>query len=185
MKHPTLFALVASALAIGFSPTAPAVQLQDGRTYFTSPPQLQNFVTTERRTLANASYYLTLTLPENAGEPLQKVTITQKDGSTRSRQVRFENSQAFEGTRRDRGADLPVAATNFDVDTQTVEVVFDPPVTPGKTVTIELEPDRNPRRDGVYLFGVTAFPPGDSAYGQFLGYGRLHFDGGDNVLPFF
>jgi hypothetical protein len=179
------FIPLALALSIAtLTPSAPAVQLQDGKTYFVSPPQLQDFVTTERRILASASYFLTLTLPEDAGEPLQKVTITQKDGSTRSRQIRIENSQAFEGTRRDRGADLPIQATNFDAETQTVEVVFDPPVTPGRTVTIELEPDRNPRRDGIYLFGITAFPPGDSE-GQFLGYGRLHFDGSGNFLPIF
>ena len=69
----------------------------------------------------------------------------------------------------------------IDEDQQSVTLTFDPPVAPGNTVTIALEPERNPRRSGVYLFGVTAYPSGEKTYGQFLGYGRLHFydRGGD------
>jgi hypothetical protein len=54
-------------------------------------------------------------------------------------------------------------------------VTFDPPVPPGKIITIGLRPTRNPLYDGVYLFRVTAFPPGEKATGQFLGFGRLQF----------
>ncbi|HEY9294790.1 MAG TPA: DUF2808 domain-containing protein [Phormidium sp.] len=38
-----------------------------------------------------------------------------------------------------------------------------------------LDPVRNPCFSGVYLFGVTAFPQGEKAHGQFLGFGRFHF----------
>jgi Protein of unknown function (DUF2808) len=58
-------------------------------------------------------------------------------------------------------------------------VQFNPPVQPGRKVTIALSPQRNPAYSGVYLFGVTAFPTGEKSHGQFLGFGRLHFyDGG-------
>ena len=53
-------------------------------------------------------------------------------------------------------------------------IAFDPPVSPGTTVTVALRAKRNPS-GGVYLFGVTAFPAGERSWGQFLGYGRLHF----------
>ncbi|MEO0844697.1 MAG: DUF2808 domain-containing protein, partial [Cyanobacteria bacterium J06643_5] len=58
---------------------------------------------------------------------------------------------------------------------KTVSVIFNPAVEPGKTVTIALKPVRNPSTEGIYLFGVTAFPEGEKSHGQFLGYGRLHF----------
>jgi hypothetical protein len=164
-----------------------AVELQ-GEAYFDHPPTLVNAVTTERRTTSSsATYYFTLTVPEDAGEPLQRVAIAQKDGSSFDQIVRYdtEETRAFLGTHRNRAGTVAVGSTTFDQDSQTVSVVFDPPVLPGKTVTIGLRPTRNPSLDGVYLFGVTAYPAGEKAYGQFLGYGRLDFDKSDSdfLLP--
>jgi hypothetical protein len=157
-----------------------------GQVYFDRPPSLLTATTSERRVAdSNASYYFTLNVPEDAGEPLQRVEIAQRDGSIRSRLVQFEadNTRAFVGTKRDRGDDLQLGETRYDRDSQTLTVIFDPPVPPNTTVTLELQPDRNPLRDGIYLFGVTAFPAGTDTYGQFLGYGRLHFDG-NTPFPF-
>lgn len=56
-----------------------------------------------------------------------------------------------------------------------VTVAFNPPVQPGKTVTVALRAKKNPTGGGIYLFGIKAFPGGENSYGQFLGYGRLHF----------
>jgi hypothetical protein len=61
-------------------------------------------------------------------------------------------------------------------DSNEVTLVFDPPISPGKTVTVALKAARNPLPGGIYLFGVTAFPPGENSSGLFLGYGRLHLD---------
>jgi hypothetical protein len=74
-----------------------------------------------------------------------------------------------------RGEALTLGNVTADEENQTVSVTFDPPVPPGTVVTLGLKAERNPRSGGVYLFGVTAFPPGESAYGQFLGYGRFNF----------
>lgn len=52
---------------------------------------------------------------------------------------------------------------------QTVILNFDPPVTPGQTITIGLRPVQNPWISGVYLFGVTANPRGEKSHGQFRG----------------
>ncbi|MBD2464661.1 DUF2808 domain-containing protein [Oscillatoria sp. FACHB-1407] len=164
-----------------------AVRLSDGRVYFVQPPRLTYSATTRNLTSApGATYYFTLTVPDNAGEPLQRVAIAQENGSTSSRLVRYEldETRAFTGTRGDRGEALTLADTTFDRDTQTVTVTFDPPVPPGTTVTIGLRPDRNPNAGGTYLFGVTAYPAGDTPYGQFLGYGRFQFDEPNHIVPF-
>ena len=65
---------------------------------------------------------------------------------------------------------------------KTVSLIFDRGVEPGETITIALKPIRNPSVEGVYLFGVTAFPRAEEAHGQFLGYGRLHFYRNDTSL---
>ncbi|NJN86201.1 MAG: DUF2808 domain-containing protein [Leptolyngbyaceae cyanobacterium SL_7_1] len=181
---PTLIGcLVLGAIA---APTTHAIRLADGTVYFAQPPSLSAASTTRSNTfVSNATYYFTLNLPDTAGEPLQRVAIAQQDGTTAARRVRFdaEDSRAFVGTRRNRDAELTIAAATYNEENQTVELTFDPPIPPGTTFTVGLSPRRNPRTDGVYLFGVTAFPAGESAYGQFLGFGRLHFyDGGNDFF---
>ena len=194
MRFPSWFGLAIAAasssvlLQSSLTLSSQAVQLRDGKVYFVHPPSLVSAATTERQTSSSgASYYFTLSVPEDAGEPLQQVEIAQRDGSTQARLIQFdaEASRAFIGTRRDRGDELNLGGNRFDRDAQTLSVVFDPPVPPGTTVTLELQPKRNPRRDGIYLFGVTAYPSGTDAYGQFLGYGRLQFDSSDRGFPFF
>jgi hypothetical protein len=177
-------AFFATALAMtlgigaGVYPVAQAVQLSDGKVYFVQPPRLLGASATQVQTSnSNSTYYFTLSIPEDAGEPLQRVAIAQQNGGNAFRSVEYdlEDSRAFVGTRRDRGEVIPIRETIYDPDTETVSVIFEQPVPPGTTVTIGLRPDRNPDLDGLYLFGVTAYPAGESPYGQFLGYGRLQF----------
>jgi hypothetical protein len=152
-----------------------AVQLRDGKVYFVQPPSLGDVVTTYKDTYVwGATYYFTIGLPENAGEPLQRITINQREGVDR---VRFDlkDTSAFEGTRSKKGQKLALKDAASDRKTKTISLTFDPPVSPGRTITIALKPVQNPQVAGVYLFGVTAFPPGEQAHGQFLGYGRLQF----------
>lgn len=153
---------------------ARGIQLADGTIYFAQPPDLVAATTTFRNPGVWAKYYFTIRLPDNAGEPLQRVTLTQREGLE---DIRFdlEDSYAFEGTRSDKGQRLKLGEVTRDRQTQTVSVTFDPPISPGKTVTLLLRPVHNPLRGGVYLFGVTAFPAGEKSKGQFLGFGRLEF----------
>lgn len=153
---------------------ADAVRRSDGTISFAQPPFLVAAVTTDQDTdSGSAKYYFTIDLPTTASEPLQRVTIAQTEGTQR---IRFEQKQtfAFEGTRARRGPKLALQPTKIDRE-HVITVTFDPPVLPGKTVTIGLRPVINPRYDGVYLFGVTAFPAGEQTTGQFLGFGRLQF----------
>jgi hypothetical protein len=180
------FALAAALGLLAEPSITRAVEVR-GQTYFEQPPLLLNASTTENQVfLSGATYYFTLSVPEGSGEPLQRVDIVQRDGESSGQRIRFDadESQAFVGRVGDRGEDLPLSDVNFDRDTRTTSVTFAEPVPAGTTVTIGLEPVRNPRQQGAYLFGVTAFPPGNNPSGQFLGYGRLHFYGGDGPFPF-
>ncbi|GET40769.1 DUF2808 domain-containing protein [Microseira wollei] len=152
-----------------------AVTLSDGTVNFVGVPRLEGASTTFNQTYAwGATYYFTISVPEDAGEPLQRIAIAQHEGSD---EIEFdlEESRAYEGTRRNPGSEIALLAATPNKDNQTLDLTFSPPVHPGKKVTIALRPVQNPRYGGVYLFGVTAFPPGEKARGQFLGFGRLHF----------
>lgn len=181
MRIATLLGTTLTLFAGAIAPQiAQAVQLRDGTVYFVQPPDLVAATTTFKGVSAwGATYYFTINVPANAGEPLQRVTIAQRDGSDNIR-FKLDDSRAFEGTRDRRGEKLTLGEVIRDRETVTVN--FNPPVTPGKTITIGLRPVRNPLFSGVYLFGVTAFPPGEKAHGQFLGFGRFHFYGDDRRL---
>lgn len=156
-------------------PSIQAIQLPDGRVAFEKPPRLLEATTTYKEVnVWGATYYFTLSLPENAGEPLGRVTIRQRQGFDDIR-FKLKNSEAFEGTPEDDGEKLTLKEVTQDRDGRTISVTFDPPVQPGKTVTIALRPVRNPFTGGAYIFGVTAFPAGEKAYGLELGVGRLQF----------
>lgn len=177
-----ILGLTAWVGAVGLASIAPraveAVQLSSGKVYFDYPPRLVEATTTKTQTFVrNPTYYFTLDLPQQAGEPLGQVAIQQQNGSSQTRQIRFrtERSVAFTGTRTERGESLNLAATEFDPETQTLTLMFDPPIPPGTTVTVGLRPERNPRLGGTYLFGVTAYPVGTSSHGQFLGFGQFNF----------
>lgn len=186
--------VLATALGLGSLPlaiapfTAPAqaVRLSDGKVYFIRPPRL--IASSASQTLAyfsGSTYFFTLDVPADAGEPLQRVAIAQRHGNAATRRIVYdpENTRAFLGTRRDRGTPLTLT-TRFDRDSSTLTADFSPPIPPGNTVTIAVRVDQNPPTGGVYLFGITAFPAGEPVHGQFLGYGRMQFDDPEG-FPFF
>ena len=111
--------------------------------------------------------------------PLQRVTFAQTEGVDFV-DFNLKRTRAYLGNRRRNVASLASVAVDEQGE---VSTYFDPPIQPGETVTIGLRPYHNPDTGGVYLFGVTAFPAGEKSYGQFLGFGRLHFY--ENSLRFF
>ena len=176
--RPNLAAIVAIAgISVIVPEFALGVQLRDGTESFVQQPRLIATATTIQDTNAwGATYYFTIDLPQNAGEPLQTVLFNQHEGVDN---IRFDlkDTRAFVGTRRNKGESITLGSVTNDKKTRTVTVVFNPPVTPGKTITIGLRPVQNPFSSGVYLFGVKAFPVGAKTAGQFMGYGRLQFYG--------
>ncbi len=165
----------------GISGIAPelarGVKLRDGTVSFVQPPSLLAATTTLKAVNEwNATYYFTIDLPQDAGEPLQRVTINQHEGVDNIR-FNLKDTRAFVGTRRQKGEHITLGEVTRDKKAQTVTVIFNPPIAPGKTITIGLRPVQNPLTSGVYLFGVKAFPVGEKTAGQFMGYGRLQFYG--------
>jgi hypothetical protein len=112
-------------------------------------------------------------VPQNAGESLQKVEI---------KQFRAIDDIAIDPSDVQTGVAIAILPDNKqDSQDKNISVTFNPPIRAGESINIRLRAVRNPRYGGVYLFGVTAFPQGNDPYGQFLGYGRLHFyDSGSN-----
>jgi Protein of unknown function (DUF2808) len=178
LKMPITLALSTGIFSLA-TWSAQAIRLADGMVYFARPPQLEGAVTTQKGANSRGvRYYFTLTVPENAGVPLQKVAIAQFRGAARPR-FELNRTEAFEGTRNRPSNRLSLQEVKIDPQTRAVTVVFDPPVAPGKTVTIGLYVTRNPAVGGVYLYGITAFPEAEKPHGQFLGYGRINIYEGD------
>ncbi|MEH2238726.1 DUF2808 domain-containing protein [Nostoc sp.] len=185
MRVAILFRITLS-LAISIAgvavPVTQAVQLRDGIVYFVQPPKLVKATTTYKDVnVWGATYYFTINLPENAGESLQKVTIAQREGvenidyNLNDTRAFVGTSDAYGGLRLRKESRLTLGSVTNERETRTVTVNFNPPVTPGQTITIALRPVSNPSFSGVYLLGVTAFPVGEKSHGQFLGFGRFQF----------
>ncbi|MDF5722453.1 MAG: DUF2808 domain-containing protein [Rhizonema sp. PD37] len=178
MRVAFLFSTAVACLAAigGYSVgSSQAVQLQDGTVYFVQPPSLEGAETTYNDVYVwGATYYFTINLPANAGEPLQRVTINQHEGVDRIH-YNLKDTSATETGSSHKKHKLALKDVTSDRTTRTISLTFDPPVPPGRTIKIALKPEQNPTIPGVYLFGVTAFPPSEKSHGQFLGYGRLQF----------
>lgn len=159
---------------------SPAGQFFDGRLFFERSPTLVNFSATFQSVRTwGAKYYLTIVLPPALGAPLGKVTIQQQP-NIQTIAFLLDQTFAFLGDRHQQGEKLTLKSTTFDPNTNTITVIFDPPVPPGNTVSIGLKPVQNPDYGGIYQFGITAYPPGENSPGLYLGVGRLAiYDAGD------
>lgn len=118
-------------------------------------------------------YYFTINLPPKAIESLGQVTIQQQI-SPETIQFNLERTQAFQETQAQKRV-LTIKNVSLDPKTQTISITFDPPISPGTTVTILLEAQRNPSLVGVYFFDITAYPAGTNPTPLALGAGRFHF----------
>jgi len=164
---PTLFALPAAA------------DQRSSEQSFSHPPRLVRAATSSMKVNApKATYQFTIRVPQNAGKPLQAVTIAHAVRQNLGTVEFKDEIRAFAGEEVANGLEIPLASIGGSQlsNLNEVTVAFDPPVLPGSTVTIALKPQRNPAKTGVYLFGVTAYPVGETSLGHFLGYTRLHFD---------
>lgn len=152
-----------------------ALRLSNGQTVFDRSPRLIRTATSYNGPIAPATYHFTLSVPEDAGKPLEAVKIQQRENID-TLVFDQQRQRAFLGDSFAGGAPVSLASIGGEQPSNPGEatVVFDPPVSPGSTVTVALRSKRNPRHGGVYLFGVTAYPAGENGIGQFLGYGRVN-----------
>ncbi len=159
---------------LGISPTI-AMELGNGLTIFNKSPRLVNVVTTlSGIRVDGAKYYFTIELGENVGEPLQKLTIKQSQGSEIINYY-LDETIAFEGEPINRGQSLSISRTKQNLDNHEITILLDPPLEPGTTFTVALKPKRNPQEPGVYQFSISAYPTGEKPQGLYIGLGRLQF----------
>ncbi|PZV14483.1 MAG: hypothetical protein DCF20_12600 [Pseudanabaena sp.] len=172
------FILGAFFSSIAFTLPANAVKLTNGETAFDSPPALIDSASNSLAFDGATTYYFTVKVPENAGEPLKTLQIKQADNLGTVEFV-ANQSRAYFGSDLSMASTIPLASIGGTAPPRgETTVVFDQPIAAGKTVTIALQVKTNPAyAGGIYLFGVTAFPEGESSRGQFLGFGRLQFYG--------
>ncbi|PZV12527.1 MAG: hypothetical protein DCF20_17535 [Pseudanabaena sp.] len=162
--------------------SAEAVVLRDGKTYFVNLPLLIGAETTINVVyVRGAIYYFAIALPQDMGEPLQKLEIYQTAGFD---SVNFYSNATIAYLQSPSGDRVPISSQteillSQDSDRQKVTVTFDPQIPAtnqlSSTLIVGLIPVQNPRYSDTYMFGVTAFPQGDRPNPQFLGYGRLSF----------
>ena len=153
---------------------AQAVVFPDGRVSFDKSPVLIDAMTTFNSIYVwGATYYFTINLPDSAGEPLQKLVISQRQ-APETIDFYVNDTVAFNGTHSKKQEKLNLQA-NYDEETGGIAIIFDPPIPPGTTFTVGLKPKRNPDFSGVYLFGVTAFPTGEKPLSLYLGVRSLSF----------
>lgn len=157
-----------------------AVELPGGQTSFDRAPRLVRTSSSfNTRNNSAATYYFTIEVPENAGEPLKAVKIEQRNYSTRTVTFKEDESRAFMGSRFAQGSALSLAPVGGSSQPGEITVEFDSPVPAGSIVTVAVDPERNPRFSGVYQFGVTAFPEGENSPGLYLGSRSIKIYGGN------
>ena len=135
---------------------------------FRRPLRVDNVHISNRWEGRRAQYLFTFDFPADAVEPLEKIVFEQVEGVGYPR-FNSANSYAFETESRER---LSLSAVENNSNDRAIAVVFDPPVEPGKQVTIALGAT-NPR-DGIYIYQLSAFPAGANV-GQYAGVERLNF----------
>ncbi|UFP96296.1 DUF2808 domain-containing protein [Gloeobacter morelensis] len=152
-----------------------AVKVGDGTVYFTSVPRLVNTTAYNRMINFRSNLYFTIAVPANAGEPLQRVDVDLGDlGPEYYPDLGRTEVVNAEGSERRYALDkVVITGDRFQ---PSVSVRLAEPVEPGNTVVVGLPIYLASRIGGTQLFGITAFPPGEKAHGQFLGYGHIRID---------
>jgi hypothetical protein len=151
---------------------APAVELR-GSTYFQTPPWKLSFRTFYSTVFERGGeYYVTVTLPEQAGAGLGGLDIQQTGGADWTFPYMVSLTRAFLGQPRREGPAVPVEV-EFEEDTRRFRIRFPEPPAPGQTVTVALRPVHNPGTPGIYLFSVVAWPAGPDPVSNPVGVGRL------------
>lgn len=185
MKIAKKIVKIALSLLVGttvLSYSVKASELRDRRVFFEQSPRLLEAYSTYTDARSwGAKYYFTLYVPENAGEPLEKLIIKQRQGSENIRFL-LDETFAFVGQPNNKQEEININRVDRDNETREITLIFDPPIPPDTTFSVGLKPRKNPQYGGVYIFGVRAFPPGSQTSGSNLGIGRFHFYDGDDTV---
>jgi Protein of unknown function (DUF2808) len=146
-----------------------------GQGYFDHAPRLVRSSVSMSSARTPATYQFTISVPQNAGSPLQAVKVLQeKNVDTLS--FNPDRSRAFLGDSFAGGTPVALSAIGGQrpTDANELTVEFNPPIAPGQTVTVSLDVSQNPQLGGIYQFEVTAYPIGNNSPGLPLGVGRFN-----------
>ncbi len=173
--HPWIAkAILPSAVAL-FALPAIAAPLPQGQEYFERAPQLVQVTSHAAQTNgAGHRYELVITVPKDAGAPVQALTITQPANALA---IPFQPNATRVWVGHPR-TEIPLVNIGGEqAATGELTLALHHPIQPGETATVQLTATRNPSASGVYLLGVTAYPTGENSPGLFLGYGRVNLYG--------
>jgi len=166
MRHVYLtVATTAASLLIGLGEGAISLDLQT--ISFDHAPRLN------RVAIANQKAYFTVTIPENAGEELAKLSFSDLTQTAARLPFNLEKTQVFQGTRAS-GQNIKLSDAWVD-ETGVVWVEFAPTLAPGTTFTVVLEVEEN-APSGDHEYGVAAYPEPENSVPAFVGDGTLTFD---------
>ena len=145
---------------------------------FAAPPRLENYASIldiRRATETQvATSYFTISLPPKAEFPLAEIQLQQTNESD-FLQYYIEQTKGFEGTRENLGSRLFISLVEETSETRTITVRIDPPLLPGKTLTLKMNPFVAPLPSDIYQLKISAFPPGENACRFPLGLVKLDF----------
>jgi hypothetical protein len=143
---------------------------------FGKVPRLTSSGSTYQTPNTPSTYYFTILVPQDARDALKAVTIDQKSGPEKIT-LAVDRSRAVLGS--DLASGSPLALTPIGgsepQEANEVTVVFDKPIQLGRSVTLGVRVRANPNLDGIYSFGVTAFPDQERSPALYLGSATLDF----------
>lgn len=152
-----------------------AIEITNGQKAFIRVPRLiLSAVTFPYKNSPMARYQFTIEVPENAGEALKAIKVTQKKNLETV--VFNENKTRAVESNNMKGIEIPLAVTEEESKPGETTIIFNTPIKPGNTVTISVKPKQNPFVGGVYLFGINAYPTGDNSQETYLGSVRININ---------
>ncbi|WP_404788075.1 DUF2808 domain-containing protein [Altericista sp. CCNU0014] len=124
------------------------------------------------------TFYFTIAVPASYGKSIEAIRISQIPGGDRIIDLEANESKVVIGPRVTRNSEaIPLSAIGGPEDeTGALTLAFAQPVVPGTTFTVAVEAERNPTSGGIYQFGVTVYPVGESTTGHYIGTGRVTFN---------
>jgi hypothetical protein len=158
-------ATTAASLLIGLGQGAKSLDLQT--VSFDHAPRLS------RMAIADQKAYFTVTIPENAGEELAKLSFSDMKQEGPRLPFNLEKTQVFMGTRAN-GQSIELGDAWVD-EVGVVWVEFAPTLAPGTTFTVVLEVREN-APSGEHEYGIAAYPEPQNSVPAFVGDGTLTFD---------
>lgn len=166
-------ALAISSLLLTGVLNRPVQSMDNGKAAFEVAPRLTRTSAIGTEPGATATYYFTIAVPPESNQSLQAIRISQVGGIE---SLRFDTNQirASLGNRFAKDSLVPLTSIGGSNESGLV-IPFQTPIMPGQSVTVALEVERNPNFEGVYQFGVTAYPVGENSVGLYLGTGRIDY----------